>query len=885
MSSQRDAGLAHNLTTVELLERSAFLERLRAHLSEAERGSGRVVFLGGEAGIGKTTLVETLCRDQAARARILRGACDAFSTPRPLGALQDMAPTLGGDLEQLIESGASQQAIFTTVLAQFATRGRPNLAVFEDVHWADEGTLDLLRFLSRRQEHTRTLLIATYRDDEVGPRHPLTILMGDIATSPCLRRMTLPRLSLEAVTRLAQGTGVDPGNLFRQTEGNPFFVTEVLAAGTAGIPPTVRDAVLARVARLSPAGRETLEAAAVVGPHAQLRLLEGVAPTGGLEECLASGMLLAEDGTLSYRHELARAAVEAAITLTRRRELHRRTLQLIADRAELADPARLAHHADAAEDQEAVLRWAVVAAERSARLGAHREAASQYGRALRFADALAASERGGLYERLSHERSITDQLAEAVLAGQQALEVWRSLGDRIHEGDILRRLSRLFWMSNRFGESEEVGREAVGMLEALPPGPELARAYSNLCHVLTLDDRYDEAIPWGERAIDLARSLGQEEIALHAMSSVATAKLLMGDESGRTLLEENVRSAERAGLDNQAAQSLFNLARSAVGERRHQVAAPYLEEGLAYCAVRDLDFFRLYMLTWRAYSLLQQGLWAEAEELAEEVRSHSLPTSAAIRGIAVAAVLGTIRARRGEAGAMALLDEALTLAQPVPNFTWKLPVRAARAELAWLSGDTSRTRQEASAGLELARRDPASAAYFRWQIGELACWLWRAGGLQKEPAEAAEPHALEIVGRWADAAEAWRRLECPYEMAMALAAGGEAALREAHGVLRRLGARPALAIVSRRLREVGVRDIPRGPRPATQAGPAGLTARELEVVGLLAQGLRNSEIAVRLVISERTVANHVATILGKLAVDSRGAAVAAAARLGVTGPN
>jgi DNA-binding CsgD family transcriptional regulator/tetratricopeptide (TPR) repeat protein len=870
---------------VALLERGPFLEVLRSHLSDAEHGSGRLVLLGGEAGIGKTSLVDAFCREQAVRVRMLRGACDAYSTPRPLGALQDMASSLGDDLDQLIEAGAGPRAVFGGVLAQLASRGRTNLVVFEDVHWADEGTLDLLRFLARRLEPTRSLVIATYRDDEVGPRHPLTVLMGDIATSPCLRRMTLPRLSMHAVTSLAEGSGVDPGNLFRQTDGNPFFVTEVLAAGTAGIPPTVRDAVLARVARLSPRGRETLEATAVIGAHTELGLVERVAQTGDLEECLTSGVLTTEHGTLTYRHELARAAVEAAISPSRSRDLHRRTLELLTGQTGPADPARMAHHAEAAEDREAVLHWAVAAAERSARLGAHREAARQSGRALRFADALSASERAALNERLSHECSMTDQLGEAVAAGQKSLEIWRSLGNRVREGDILRRLSRLFWMSNRFGESEAVGREAVGVLQPLAPGPELAHAYSNLCQVLTLDDRYDEAIPWGERAIDLARSLGQEEIALHAISSVATARLLMGDENGRNLLEENVRSAQRAGLDMQAAQSLFNLARSAVGDRLHQLAARYLEEGLAYCAVRDLDFFRLYLLTWRAYSLLQQGLWNEAEQLAQEVRSHSLPTSAAIRGIGVATVLGMIRARRGEPGAMALLDEALSLAKPVPDFTWKLPVRAARAELAWLLGDTSRTRQEASAGLELALRRTASASYFRWQIGELAGWLWRAGGLQKEPTAAAEPYALEIAGRWTEAAEVWRALACPYEMALALAAGGEAALREAHGVLLRLGARPALAIVSRRLRELGVRDIPRGRRPATLAGPAGLTARELEVLGLLTQGLHNSEIAARLVISERTVANHVAAILGKLAVDSRGAAVAAATHLGLTKPN
>jgi len=871
---------AHNLTTVELLERGPFLEGLRAYLSEAERGAARLLLLGGEAGIGKTSLVESFCRNEASRARVLRGACDAFSTPRPLGALQDMAPSLGGGLDQLIESGASPHAVFAAVLARFASPGRPNLAVIEDVHWADEGTLDLLRFLARRLGPTRTLLIATFRDDEVGPRHPLTVLMGDLATSPCLRHMTLPALSREAVATLAQGTEVDPGNLYRQTEGNPFFVTEVLAAGTVGIPPTVRDTVLARAARLSPAGREILEAVAVIGPLAELASIESLAPTGNLEECLASGMLLAEDGTLSYRHELARAAIDATTSRTRRRDLHRRTLALLSSHAGPPDAARLAHHAEAAEDGAAVLHWAVAAAERSARLGAHREAALQYERALRFAAALPATERGQLLERRSHECSITDQLGDAVAAAEQALVAWRTLGDRVREGDGLRWLSRLFWMSNRFGESEAMARKAVEALEAEPRGIELAAAFSNLCQVLTLDDRYDEAIVWGERAIELARSLGRKEVALHAMSSVATARLLTGDEAGRPLLEENVRAAQRAGLDNQAAQSLFNLARVAVGERRHQVAAEYLDEGIAYCTARNLDFFWLYLLTWRAYSLLQQGRWAEAGGLAEEVRRHSLPATAAIRGICVATVLGTIKARRGEAGAAAFLDEALELTEPVPDFAWKLPVRAARAELAWLGGDPRRARLEASAGVDAALRQPASARYFGWPLGELASWLWRAGGPRTIPAAAAEPYALELAGRWMDAAEAWRQLGCPYEQALALAAGDSAALREAHGILRGLGARPALAIVSRRLRSLGVRDIPRGPRPATRAAPAGLTTREVEVLGLLGEGLRNSEIAARLVISQRTVAKHVAAILAKLEVGSRGAAVAAAAHRG-----
>lgn len=169
-------------------------------------------------------------------------------------------------------------------------------------------------------------------------------------------------------------------------------------------------------------------------------------------------------------------------------------------------------------------------------------------------------------------------------------------------------------------------------------------------------------------------------------------------------------------------------------------------------------------------------------------------------------------------------------------------------------------------------------------IGELAYWRWQAGILEEIPPGAAEPYALRIAGDWAQAAEFWTQIGCPYEAALALAeADDDDQLRRALEELHTLGARPAAAIIARRLRKRGARGLPRGPRPATRRNPANLTPRELEVLALVAQGLRNAEIGERLFLSAKTVDHHVSAILRKLGVRTRGEASAEAVRLGLVG--
>jgi len=590
--------------------------------------------------MGKTVLLEEF-QHQLPGARWLWGGCDGLLTPRPLGPLFDISAQLDGDFAALCRNGAPRERLFTGFLAEIGPPAGFTVAVIEDVHWADEATIDLLSFLGRRLGRLPALLLASYRDDEIAADHPLRLVLGDLATQRATRRMRLPPLSVEAVRELVGPRDVDAAELHRITGGNPFYVSEILEAGWPSVPPTVRDAVGARLARASAGARRAVESAAVIGARVEPSLLAWVLADARIsaDECIATGILVPDGTGLRFRHELVRMAVDAGITPHRKTELHARLLAALEERGD-ADPALLAHHAEGAGDARAVLRHAPEAAVRSAALGAHREAAAQYERALR--------------------------------------------------------------------------------ISKNPPGISPVNQLNPLC------------------------------------------------------------------------------------------------------------------------------------------------------------TLGTIRGRRGEDGAWELLDRALEYAEGTGEPSWIAPVRAARGELRWLEGEPYPAAAEATAGY-----DRTAGLIDPWTSGSLAIWLARLGVRSDLPG-LPEPYALEAAGDHRGAAAAWERIGRPYDAALAMAwSSDEAGLRDALAGLEELGASAAAAAVRRRMKELGVKAIPRGPRPATRAAPAGLTPREQEVLALLADGLPDREISERLFISERTVHHHVSAVLSKIGVSSRTAAAREAARMGI----
>ena len=859
---------------MELLERGSLLLELSRLLGEAEEGRGRLAFLGGEAGIGKTALVRRFGEMVRDRTPLLVGGCDPLTTPRPLGPLLDVADHLPGASLRLAEG---KDPLFRDVLAALSGGPRTQVLVFEDVHWADEATLDLLRFLARRIDAHRALLIATFRDDEVGDRHPLRLVLGDVATAPGVRRLTLPPLSPESVRALAAGSGIPADELFRHTGGNPFFVTEILAAGGEWLPATVRDAVLARAARLPQPVREVLEAAAVIGVRSEPWLLERVAggDPAAVEACLASGTLTVQEDAYAFRHELARDAVLGSVLPHRRAELNRLVLEALRGGGRAAEPARLAHHAEQAGDAAAVLAYAPAAARLAAELSAHREAAAQYARALRFAGALPPEERAALLERYCSECAVTGQYPEAVRAGEEVVRISRERGDRRKEGEVLAQLATHLVVLGRNAEAEEASRDAIAILEPLAPGRELADAYAGQSALRMLNRDNAQAVAWARKALAIAEPAGFVETRIQAYNRLGTALLLLGDEEGRAVLERSRELAVRTGAHPYVALAYGNLG-SVAGELYDPALAErYLREGMEYASAREIDSTGTYMRAWYALVLFYQGRWDQAEREAGAVLGR--PSTSGISRITATLALGRVLARRGDPRARAVLDEALALALPTGTLQRVGPARIARAEAAWLAGDLERVRTEAGAALDLAlqKRHP-------WMAGELLFWLAQTGERVEPPEWIAPPFALQIAGAWADAAEEWRRRGCPYEAAQALdGAGDPEGLLAALDEFDRLGARPAAQRARRRLRQLGVRGVPRGPRPSTRVAPAGLTRREAEIARLLAEGLRNSEIARRLFLSPKTVDHHVSGVFAKLGVHTRGEAARAAERLGL----
>jgi DNA-binding CsgD family transcriptional regulator len=696
----------------------------------------------------------------------------------------------------------------------------------------------------------------------------LRVVLGDLATSGAVRRLPLPPLSVAAVRSLAADRSLDAEALHRQTGGNPFFVTEALASRAPGIPATVRDAVLARAARLSGAGRAALEAAAVIGAQVEPWLLGALVAdvATATDECIACGMLQSRGDQLAFRHELAREAILDTIAAPRRRALHARVLQALASPPTgTLDLARLAHHGEGAADAGAVLAHAPAAGARAATMGAHREAAAQYARALRFAGARPAAERAALLEAFADEAGTVDRLDDSIRARREAIQLHRAASERVKEGEALAVLAASLVRAGRNAEAEEASRRAIQVLQSLPRGRSLARAYRVQANLRMLNRDRREAVRWARRAIALAARAGDQETLTAGYNTLGAAMLVYGDDRGRVHLEHSLALARQAGLHELVGIAFVNLG-SACGEvYRFADADRYLTEGISYVGERDLDYSQHYMLSWLALTRLYQGRWAEAGDIAHALvaREHV----AAISRIMALAALGRLRARRGDPGAATALDEALELASRTQTLQRLGPVRAARAEAAWLIDDRTRVVTEARAAWDLAIRHRHT-----WHTGELAYWRWRAGDRVRLPPWTARPFALQIEGDWRRAAAAWRRLGCPYEEARALAEGDHAARLAALERLDRLGARPDLERLRQRLRAEGVRKIPRGPRPSTRRQPFGLTVREAEIAALLARALTNNRIGARLHISPKTVDHHVSAILAKLGVDSREAA-------------
>ncbi|HVK29290.1 MAG TPA: AAA family ATPase [Nocardioides sp.] len=859
---------------MRLLERHDELTALAAALAHAAEGLGSGIAVTGESGAGKSTLVAEAVATAGAL-RVLRGHCDPLGTPRPLGPFRDLWAQ--GDLEA---PPAGADLILPELCEQVyrALGDRPAVLVVEDLHWADAATVDVLRYVARRIEALPVALLVTYRDEEVGPRHPARPLLGEFARSDGLRTLALAPLSRDGVAALVADTGLDAARVHELTGGNPFFVAEVAKDPGRPLPGSVRDAVLARTMDIDMHDFEVLQLVASAPDRLDDRVLPALGvdlPT--LRRIDQTALLVRTDGGLVFRHELARQSVESTIPPGGGPRLHARLLDAL-ERLEPRDPAVLTHHAVAARDAARSARFAREAASEAIRAGAHTEAAAFLGIALENLGPASAAERAGLLLELSFQQYMTSRLPEAITTARATFPLWHEVGDRsglaaaheavaIYEYYSARREPAESHVDQAAAIAQEAGdlllfggaRATRGYLAYFRGDVDLARAHLAEAAAVA-DDAHDPAL--------------QHRTRLFAAASA----LAVGSADARAELVASTEAARAAGYDELASTGYSNTAHLDVEQARFRAAERVLESSLPFAAERDIPICGHWQTGVRSRLNFAQGHWSAALEDAGTVLESAGMPLATMWPLLVSAL---VPLRRGEEHDRGRLEAAYDLAVRLDEPNRWLAVYAALAEQEWTTGLADpRLVADAIPSL-LAGQDPTTA----WAAGNLAVWLRRLGSDVTELpglGSVAEPYRLALGDRASDAASWWRLAGDPFAEAMALADSADPDDRlRAVKQLDRLGAVGTADRVRGDLRRDGVAAVPQRPRTSTRANPAGLTNRQLDVARLAARGLSNNEIASRLFISPKTVDHHVSAVLAKLDLPGRRAIVVQAEELGL----
>lgn len=859
---------------VELVEREAELAELRELWAHAEAGRGSIVLVAGESGAGKTALARATAAAAAGEsARVLWGMCTPLATPAPFEPLREAAAQLSGPLASRVHDDVPAHQILPSLLVEL-TRV-PTVLVVDDLQWADQATIDLLRLLARRVQRTRTLVIGTHREEKVGIHHPLRGLIGDVARANRGRQLSVGPLSRDAVARLVAGTGRDPDDVLRLTGGNAFFVQEVATATGDLLPATVREAVLARTADLPSAAHDVLALLACAPeavPDVALPALQVDLPT--LRSLDQTGLLERGPRGLRFRHELCRLAVAEGIPPGGEIALHARVLAAL-ERDGHGDPSVLTHHALGAKDAKRVVRYAPLAGRRAAATGAHVQAISFYEAALAQPVEIPDAVRAELLEALANELYLLDRVPEAIAAAERARSIRITLGDMAGVGSIHETLSHYEYYNANRDRAERHAARAIKLLEPSDRMHALGHAYATEAYLAIQRCDVERAVGLLDRVSEIAGR--QADPALQTRLDVmrTAVGVLVGQSASRDELLEVAAAGFQAELHEQASTGYSLLAYFDVEKRRLDDARELLGLCLPLAADRDIRICHMWQKAARGRLSMLRGDWDEALRDADDI----LGSSGVLLGRPWAELVrGLVLLRRGDAGAAEHLDVAWDLANRLDEPLRTLPATAALVEQAWLTGQADERIEAAPELLEAYATAPA----LEWSAGDLAVWLRRLGRPVPAGLRMAEPYRLTLTGDAAGAARSWAKIGEPYEEAMALLdTGSDKAAFRALELLDTLGAAAVAAKVRQQLRDRGVTNVPAGPRATTRGNPAGLTERQVEVLGMLAEGLSNAQLASRLFISPKTVDHHVSAILGKLQASSRTEAVHIARERGI----
>ena len=657
-----------------------------AGLRHASTPTGGCITVSGEAGVGKTSLLRTVQRQAAGQARWLWGSCEPMRTPPPLGPLIDMLDDLPPSLAALVRNGGALADLLVGMRRLLVEASEPQVVVVDDCQWADSATLDLLRYLGRRLDGSRSLLVLAWRDDDVGTDHPLRSVLAGLPVPSTLQLLLLP-LSAPGVATLARRAGRPADGLHAVTAGNPFFVHALLAQAdrTAPLPATVRDAVLARLHGLSAPARQLLARVSLVPGGADESMLQALAPGAlqALSECVDARLLAQDADGVRFRHALAQRAVSSAVPPAQARDWHARVDAHLS--AAGASAARRLHHAECADLHGVLSPLAAAAAQEAAVASAHRQAAALYALALRHADASAVAANAALAECHAAECLLINQPAAALQSLQRAGQWHQEVGDRSGQGRVLRALAQVYWLMQRCSEAQDCAHQALPLLRDADDHGGLAQACATLSQVHLYEDDLQPARVWGRHALDQAERRGDSAILVDALNSVACAELRQDDlPSAWALLQRSLALAHEGDLPGPAARAWANLASLGLVHGHLPQVLQWCADGIAWCEAHELDLFELRLRLRRGHAWLMRGDWALLTDELGRIQARTDLNPIELEQADYLAQLLALRQDHDDAALQAAWRALADGSRQLAVKPWYSPPDLARVEATWL---------------------------------------------------------------------------------------------------------------------------------------------------------------------------------------------------------
>jgi DNA-binding CsgD family transcriptional regulator/tetratricopeptide (TPR) repeat protein len=822
----------------------------------AARPQGSLLLLSGEAGHGKTTLINAFLGRLDHRHTVLTGACDPVSVPTPFAPLYEMLDSLPPKLADDVRKGERRHSIYADLLALMEQQ--PTVMVVEDLHWADEATLGMIRYIGRRLERTRSLMVASYRPEEVDASNPLLVALADLGT--VATNVQVAPLTVDGVRQMAEGAEVDPELIHATTLGNPFFVEEILANPGEALPTSIEAAVMAGVGKLPTGSLDLLEMVALSPEGLDIVIAERHSPeaVGNIDAACRRRLLVEEEGHLRCRHDLIRLTVDASIPPARRRRIHLRLLEALEKAPRnRRDVARLAHHSVHAGEAAKAIEYSLAAAAIAEADGANRQARLHYESALAFEDAMDRDTLDSTLLAAANVHCATNHLQDAAETARQRLAFSTDDSDRG---------VRLAWSSffaSRWGNVSVARADATAALELLgESGPLEARAQalSVLATIAVWEADWVEAGSRARQAMQIADQLDSPMVRAQAVLILGRSGFQMGDPKWASHLRRASELALQSGSLETVCSAMNSLAFLAMWGLDIARAVETFDSGIEFASANEMDAWYVAMAASKAGCDLTQGRWDEAQDALGRARGWPTCDSTDCE---TALLLASLASRRGHEDAEPAVRRGLERCDRVGTYWERVLAACVALEAAWLGAlDMEAAAERYETTLAEARRCGDDNAVERLQL-----WA-HLSGLYQGPDPTPEP-------------DVWKDRGFEFEALLLRAMSPDPTLSDLFARLQEWGADGVESALRRDLRNRGIRGIPRGARSATAQNPAGLTRRQMDVLTLVARGQTNANIASELFISEKTVGHHVSAILDKLSVDNRVQAAAVAAERGL----